>query len=101
MRFLVLEAAGFVGIEVGSFASVDSLMDLQSLGELFRKLHEEAEVGEVGRKGAEKDRKFTSSPLLIRKVLVAQSFFGYLSLSVSEFQGKSSLAQSHKRCKFP
>ncbi|CAK8986849.1 Hypothetical protein (Fragment) [Durusdinium trenchii] len=30
--------------EVGSFASVESLMDLQSLGELFRKLHEEADA---------------------------------------------------------
>jgi len=29
-------------------------MDLQSLGELFRKLHEEAEVEEVGRKVGEK-----------------------------------------------
>lgn len=44
----------FVGPQVGSFASVDSLMDLQSLGELFRKLHEEAEVEEVGRKVGEK-----------------------------------------------
>ncbi|CAL1150112.1 unnamed protein product [Cladocopium goreaui] len=30
------------GPVVGGFASVDSPMDLQSLGELFRKLHEEA-----------------------------------------------------------